>query len=74
MDAIKQGRLVITPDGYFGIVTSVTDRTVFTGNGVDVVIPADDWQRCQQLPMKVGETGTYADFFGIERYLVDRSP
>ena len=74
MDEIKQGRLVVTPDGYFWIVTSVTDRTVYCGNGCDTVIPEVDWPRLQTLPMKVGETGSYADFIGIERYLVERSP
>lgn len=71
---IRQGRLVVTPDGYFGIVTSVMDRTVYCGNGLDHVIDEADWPRVQQLPMKIGETGTFADFVGIERYIVGRNP
>lgn len=74
MDEIRQGRLVILADGYFGIVTSVKDRTVFCGNGLDRVLLEDDWRRIHQLPMKVGETGTFADFIGIERYIVGRNP
>lgn len=71
---IRPGRLVVTPDSYFGIITSVTDRTVYCGNGLDVILAEEDWRRLHLLPMRIGETGTFADFVGIERYLVGRNP
>lgn len=46
----KRGDLVVTPDGYYGIVTS--DDTVALSNGCEAVLEPDEFKRLTTLPLK----------------------
>jgi hypothetical protein len=67
---IHKGTLVLTPDGYFGIVTNVQERFLFLSNGLEARQNEEDWAKNRVQPLNIyNPTGAEASFDGIERIL-----
>ncbi len=58
---MRRGDLVVTADGYYGIV--VGEREVFLGNGLQEIMIPEDWPRLKVLPINVNhEDGAVSNF------------
>ncbi|REJ65655.1 MAG: hypothetical protein DWQ31_17090 [Planctomycetota bacterium] len=64
MNEIRFGDLVVTSDGYFGIVVAVETRDVFLGNGMRAVLSRKEWSALRQLPITSSheDNGAAANF------------
>lgn len=62
--SVRKGDLVLTADGYYGIVISTEDRWVFLGNGLTMVLDHTQFAALKALPMTVDGIGS-ANFVEI---------
>lgn len=67
MPSMQQGALVLTEDGYYGIV--VGRRDVFLGNGLQEVLDDRAWEALRPLPININHEGGVCNF----RELLERS-
>ena len=67
MTSMQQGALVLTEDGYYGIV--VGRRDIFLGNGLQEVLDDRAWEALRPLPINVNHEGGVCNF----RELLERS-
>ena len=55
--------LVKSPDGY-GIVTSLEERTVFMGNGLEMRLSSEEWDKLEVFPLNPGAIAN-SNFVGV---------
>ncbi len=60
MNEIRFGDLVVTSDGYFGIVVAAETREVFLGNGTQTVLSEREWSTLRRLPIRSSQEGNAA--------------
>jgi len=64
---VRIGDLVMTDDGYYGII--VADHEVFLGNGCQQIMDGDAWSKLQSISLNIYQAGVTANF----AELMDRS-
>ena len=57
---MRLGNLVLTEDGYYGIV--VGHREIFLGNGLQEVLDDQAWAKLRPLPINVNHESGTANF------------
>ena len=62
---MQQGDLVLTEDGYYGIV--VGSRDVFLGNGCQEIFDDEGWAKLRPLPINVAHESGGANFAELLR-------
>ena len=62
---MQQGDLVLTEDGYYGIV--VGSRDVFLGNGCQEILDDEAWAKLRPLPINVSRESGGANFAELLR-------
>ena len=60
---MQLGALVLTEDGYYGIV--VGHREVFLGNGLQEVLDDQAWNALRPLPINVNYEGGASNFLEL---------
>ena len=60
---MQLGALVLTEDGYYGIV--VGHREVFLGNGLQEVLDDQAWNALRPLPINVNHEGGFGNFLEL---------
>lgn len=59
------GDLVLTDDGYYGIVSDPQNRYVFLGNGCEQYLEPGEWVKLQILPINTAGGTAPANFIEI---------
>lgn len=62
---MQQGALVLTEDGYYGIV--VGRRDLFLGNGLQEVLDDRAWDALRPVPINVNHEGGFCIFLELLR-------
>ena len=60
---MQLGALVLTEDGYYGIV--VGHREIFLGNGLQEVFDDQAWNALRPLPINVNHEGGFSNFLEL---------
>lgn len=60
----RTGDLVITPDGYYGIVTDEAGRAVFSASGIVQRLDKNEWAITKIVPSKADD-----DMFGTANFI-----
>jgi hypothetical protein len=60
---MQLGALVLTEDGYYGIV--VGHREIFLGNGLQEVLNDQAWNALRPLPINVNHEGGFSNFLEL---------